>query len=229
MILLCVDSAAKTGSVAVVSDNKVLSEGFVNTGLTHSQTLVPMINEVLKKANITPRDIDAYAVTRGPGSFTGLRIGMATVMGMASATDKPCIGVSTLHALSLGAGDFEGIVCAAMDARREQVYFALFKDGKRLTDDSADSIQNVLALLKEKNQPTLLVGDGAHLCYDAMKGEIDVTLADEEIRFLKAGAIAKAVNSGEYEETIPSNLRPIYLRLPQAERELKAKRSMEKC
>lgn len=229
MKLFCVDSASVSGACALVEDGKVLAEGFVHNGLTHSQTLLPMITDTLSRAGVAPSEIDCFAVTRGPGSFTGLRIGMATVKGMAAAFDTPCVGVSTLHALALGAPQFDGVVCAVMDARRDQVYYALFEGGERLCADAADAADAVLLKLQEIGKPVLLVGDGAELCFNKWKDSLDAVLSDESCRFLHGGAIAAAAESGIYKSVGGEALQPVYLRLPQAERELKAKRGNEKC
>ena len=168
MKILAVDSSSITASVALVEGEKVISEFFMNAGLTHSQTLAPMIDSVLKNANVDPSEIDLYAVTDGPGSFTGLRIAASTVKAMALAMNKPCVGVSSLEALAYNFCDFEGLVCPCMDARRNQVYTALFraKDKKivRIIEDSADTIENLVRKLNEYDEKIEFVGDGSESC-----------------------------------------------------------------
>ncbi|MCH5202960.1 MAG: tRNA (adenosine(37)-N6)-threonylcarbamoyltransferase complex dimerization subunit type 1 TsaB, partial [Oscillospiraceae bacterium] len=131
MKILGIDSSAKTASVGIVEDNNVIDELLINKGLTHSETLVPMIDEILNRNNLTIDDIDAFAVNNGPGSFTGVRIGVAVVKGLAFQKNKPCYEVSTLDSIALNCKDKEGLVVCVIDARRNQMYNALFlSDGK---------------------------------------------------------------------------------------------------
>jgi len=234
MILLGVECSAKPASVAISEDGKLLCEFYSNIGLTHSQTLLPMTDAILKATNLTLSDIDAFAISAGPGSFTGLRIGISAIKGMAIAEDKPCIGVSTLFSMSHSLINFEGIIATAMDARCNQFYCALFlSDGEnitRLTEDMALSFDDYKALLekeiKKQNCKALIMGDGAELFMKLSQGEIEgLRLADEVCRFQSAKAVCKAAEK-EFKEgkaQKSAELLPIYLRLPQAERELKKK------
>lgn len=227
MKILAVDSSSITASVALVEDEKIISEFFMNSGLTHSETLAPMIEAVLKNSKIKPQEIDLFAVSNGPGSFTGLRIGVATIKAMALATNKPCIGISSLYALALNAGYSNSIVCACMDARRSQLYNALFKiDGDkiiRLTEDRAISVENLITELRNFDEKTEFVGDGAVVCYNSTEKNLLHALAPEKNRYIKASSIAFAAkemysNGGVFDSC---DLLLNYIRVPQAERLLK--------
>ena len=226
--ILAVDSSAKTASVALAEDGILLSECFVNAGLTHSKTLMPMIDNTLRQADLTIKDVDAYAVNAGPGSFTGIRIGVAAIKGLALADSKPCCGVSTLESIARNFLDADCTVCASMDARCAQVYTAIFeiKEGlvTRLTDDIAIPITELSEKIKEIGSPVILAGDGAEICYKSMKEQgLNVVLSAESRRYQRAfGTALVAFEKNEFEDS--SLLAPVYLRLPQAERELKLKK-----
>ena len=229
MKILGIDSSAKSASVAVIDNDKILSEFFINTGHTHSQTLMPMINDALKCANISVNDIDLFAVNKGPGSFTGIRIGIATVKGMADVCKKPCIGISTLEAMSYNLLCTDCIACCVMDARCKQVYCALFEihDGNidRLTEDSAISIQELQNILKKYEKNKIFVGDGAELCYNELSDKLsNVYIAPENIRYQRASGVC-LVARGKDSFVEAEELVPEYLRLSQAERELNAKKN----
>ncbi len=227
--LLAVDSSAKSASVAVLEDGRLISECFVNTALTHSCTLMPMTDNVLAQANLSMSDIDALAVNRGPGSFTGIRIGVAAVKGLAFSNNLPCAGVSTLESMAYNFRDENCTVCSLMDARCNQVYTALFeiKDGtvSRITDDDAMSVDDLETKLLNINSKIYLCGDGAMLCYDSFGKEADnIILPDENRRYQRAyGTGLAAFAHGEFNDS--ALLTPTYLRPPQAERELKIKNS----
>ena len=232
MRILAVETTATAASCCVTEDGRVLGRFAVNAGLTHSRTLLPMIEQMLDGCGLTPADIDRFAVAAGPGSFTGVRIGVAAVKGLATPTDKPCVGVSTLAAM---ARMWEGTpvtatVCAAMDARCQQVYTALFAvaDGevKRLTPDEAIAVDELRSRLEAVEDPVLLVGDGAALCAKAFADLPQVRLAPPALRMQDAvGVAAEAAHA----EPIPAaELLPVYLRVPQAERELRARLAAEK-
>lgn len=225
MLILSVDSSASPASVCLFQDNKVLSEYYINVGLTHSQTLVAMIESMLTVTGIKSEDIDLYAVNSGPGSFTGVRIGVSAVKGMAYAQNKPCIAVSTLHSMAANFLSDNAVVCACMDARRHQVYNAVFRihNGEidRLCDDRAISVADLIEELKGIEEPVILVGDGAELVYNSNKELNDVHLAPPVQRFQRASSVAViAAGKAENGEMIsPASLMPSYLRLSQAERE----------
>ena len=222
MLTLAFESSAKAASVALVRDGSLISQYSQCSGLTHSRTLLPMAEDLLKNAELTLQDVDLFAVAHGPGSFTGIRIGVSTVKGLAWATDKPCVGVSTLEAMAwhgLAAG---GFVCPVMDARRSQVYNALFeiRDGApvRLTGDRPISLQELAEEVRGLQAPVFLVGDGAELTarFFAAQG-IPCTPAPENLRWQSAWGVAMAARG-----QTPGNadsLLPVYLRLSQAERE----------
>ncbi len=227
MKILGIDSSAKSASVAVVEDEKILSSFFINTGLTHSQTLMPMIESTLKCSNISLEDIDLVAVNKGPGSFTGVRIGVAAAKGICDVKNINACGVSTLESMAYNLLPFDCIACAVMDARCSQVYTALFdisdKKITRLEDDTAISIVELGEKLKKYNKTKILVGDGADLCYNILsKSDKNIVLAQEAYKYQNAvGVCFAALNNDNYISAF--NLVPEYLRLPQAERELKSK------
>lgn len=230
MKILAIDCSAKAVSVALSQDNKLIAEVFLNIKLTHSETLMPMVSQVLDNAKLTLNDIDAFAVTAGPGSFTGVRIGISAIKGMAFGDQKPVYPFSTLMAMPLVLNKgFNGVVCGLMDARRNQFYNALFKmeNGEiiRLTEDRLITADDLIKELKEFNCPILLMGDGAELFY-ALSGEDSAfTLAPESVRLQRASGIAVAAASGKNspDAVTPNELQTVYLRKSQAEREREEK------
>lgn len=229
MKILAIDSSAVSASVAVTDDNKLIGEFFLNTGLTHSRTLMCMVEAALSCSDLKICDIDLFAVTNGPGSFTGVRIGVSSVMGMAEALNKPCIGVSTLHAMAYNMKSYNGYVCSVMDARCNQVYTALFKVNngtvQRITEDEAISIDELSDRLPELGETVCFIGDGAKLCYDRLEGKISCSLPSENLIYQRAFGAAMAVYENELYKSShsPDALNVSYLRLSQAERERKAK------
>ncbi len=227
MKILAIDSSAVSASCAVTDNGKLVAQSFVNIGLTHSQTLMPMIESTVRQSGIDLSEIDLLAVTAGPGSFTGVRIGVSTIKGIAFTRNIKCVGVSTLEAIAYTAQINEGIVCAVMDARCRQVYNALFrfKNGKleRLCEDRAISIAELEKELYDLDELIVLAGDGTQVCRNLMKYE-KIISAPENVRMQSAwGAAAAAMNCSEGSYVSSSELQPIYLRVPQAERELKKK------
>lgn len=230
MKILAIDTSATAASVALAEENKIIGEFFINTKLTHSQTLIPMIDELMKNTNTDINQIDAVAVNVGPGSFTGVRIGVAAAKGIAFPKNIPCISVSTLYSMAFNLADVDCIVCAVMDARCSQVYNALFrcKDGKteRLTEDRALSLNDLTEELKKYSERVILVGDGSALCSDYMSDKLNnVELASVNQRMQRAASTVCAAFL-LYEQgitTTPDRLMPTYLRLPQAQRELNKK------
>lgn len=229
MKILAVDSSAKTASVAVVDGKTLVSECFVNAGLTHSRTLMPMVDNALSQADIKIGEIDAFCVNAGPGSFTGIRIGVAAIKGLALCENKPCAGVSTLESVAYNFIDENCVVCASMDARCNQVYTALFRceNGRviRLCDDKAVSIDDLCAELSAYDEKIYLAGDGAEICAKVFGDKLpNAVLAGENRRYQRAfGAALAAINNEEVFKN-SAELAPVYLRLPQAERELKIKK-----
>lgn len=228
MKILSVDSSSVTASVAITENGNILAENFINNGLTHSQTLMPMVEKTIGESGISVKDIDMFAITHGPGSFTGVRIGIASIKGMADALDKKCIAVSTLEALAQPLKNDDVIACAVMDARCNQVYTALFCKGERLCNDKAILIDELGEELKEYDKKIVFIGDGSVLCYDKLNEIIqNCDVADEKIRYVHGSSIGfvaeDKIKNGE-EPINSANLVPFYLRLPQAERELKLKK-----
>lgn len=226
MKILALDTSAKAASAAVCENGKILAETFLNVKTTHSQTILPMCEAMLNTLGLTPGELDGFAVSVGPGSFTGLRIGISAVKGLAFAADKPCVGVSTLDALAQNCADFEGIICAVMDARCNQVYNALYEASggtvRKLTEDRALLLADLLEELKSLKKMVLLVGDGADLCYNRTKEQtIHWRLAAPAARFQRASSVALLAETAfaQGKTQTAGELLPVYLRLPQAQRE----------
>ena len=232
MKILSVDSSSVSASVAITENDITLAENFINNGLTHSQTLMPMVEKTLKESGISIKNIDLFAIANGPGSFTGVRIGIASVKGMADALNKKCVAVSTLEAIAEPLKNEDSIACAVMDARCNQVYTAIFESGKRLCEDKAVLIDELGEELKNYNKKVVFIGDGSVLCYEKLKDVVtDIDVADDNIRYIHASSIGRIaeekIKTGE-EPTDSAKLVPFYLRLPQAERELNNKKSLKK-
>jgi len=236
MRILAIDSSAISASAAVMEDDRLLGEFFINTRQTHSQTLMPMVENVLKCTCVPLSSIDLFAVSAGPGSFTGVRIGVACIKGMAMADKKPCVGVSTLEAIAQNLAHLDAIVCAVMDARCGQVYNAVFiaNGGKlqRITEDRAISIEDLTkeckSICEKYPKPLFLVGDGAKLCYNATGfDELNAILPPEHLLYQRAFGVAQSAFSlhTQGKTVTPAALAPTYLRLPQAERELKKRQN----
>ena len=226
MLILAFETSAKAGSVALLDENKLLGESYQNTGLTHSQTLMVMAEDLLKQCGKTVADLTAVAVAEGPGSFTGVRIGVAAAKGMSWGAELPCYGVSTLEAMAVSLGAYEGHVCACMDARRNQVYNALFlaDQGRitRITGDRAIALADLKTELEHIDGPIFLVGDGAMLTHKTLSPEIPDLILPPEHR-LHQRAVGVAILAEQMQsagKTGDGNtLSPNYLRLSQAERE----------
>lgn len=220
--ILAIESSAKPVSAAVSEDGKIIAQSFMNSGLTHSRTLLPLIEDMLKNSDMTYKDIDLVAVAQGPGSFTGVRIGVSSAKGISWAKDIPAVGVSTLEAMAWQLSLYDGIICAVMDARRNEVYNALFEsrgDGpSRLCEDRAIPLDKLYEELKAQTRPVCLIGDGAELCfrYLSEKGA-SISIAPENIRYQSAWGVAMA--SKDKKPGNADELNPEYLRLSQAERE----------
>lgn len=226
MLTLAFETSAKAGSVALTEDGKLLGESYQNTGLTHSQTLMVMAEDLLKQCGKTMAHVTAVAVAEGPGSFTGVRIGVAAAKGLAWGGQLPCYGVSTLEAMAVSLGAYEGHVCSCMDARRSQVYNALFlADGGKLTrvsEDRAIALAELKTELEHIDGPIFLVGDGAPLTYKTLSGEISNLILPPEHRLHQraVGVALLAEQKQSAGEPGDGNaLSPNYLRLSQAERE----------
>ena len=221
IIILALESSAKPASAAVCSDGNLLAQYFQNSGLTHSRTLLAMTESMLKNLDIPASDLGAIAVARGPGSFTGVRIGVSAAKGLAWGLGIPVCGVSTLEAMAYQASETCALVCPVMDARRGQVYNALFewRDGRpvRICEDRAVSLEELAADLKDRASSCLLLGDGAMISYEHLSSaRIPCSIAPGIIRFQTAYGVALAVKEAELIPAI--ELEPSYLRPSQAER-----------
>lgn len=226
MKTLALETSAKSVSVAVTENGTLLAQAYQDRGLTHSVTLMPLLDGMLKTAGLTLDDMDIIAVAQGPGSFTGIRIGVSAAKGLAWAKALPCCGVSTLEAMAYGVTDFEGVVVGAMDARRQQVYNALFRTENgcvtRLCADRAVAMELVAEELAAISEPKLIVGDGAALLYDFLqKAGIGCRLASPLYRQQSAAGVALAAEhlAAQGLTCSAQELQPVYLRLSQAERE----------
>lgn len=222
MLTLAFESSAKAASVALVRDGDLISQYSQCSGLTHSRTLLPMAEDMLKNAELSLDKVDIFAVAHGPGSFTGIRIGVSTVKGLAWALDKPCVGVSTLEAMAWHGLSAGGYICPVMDARRSQVYNALFKieGGRpvRLCADRAVALPLLAGELEKLNAPVFLVGDGAKLTASFLEEQgLPYVLAPENLRWQSAWGVAMAAMDKKPGDA--HQLLPVYLRLSQAERE----------
>jgi tRNA threonylcarbamoyladenosine biosynthesis protein TsaB len=219
MKILALDSTAKTSTVAVLENDNLLGLYSVNIQNTHSETLLPMVKSLLESLRLTNDDIDAYAVSEGPGSFTGVRIGVATIKALAFGRNKPCVGVSTIEALAENLEGYNGIVCPIMNARRGQVYTGAFLNGERFIDDCCMMLDDLIPMLIEKGEPIYFVGDGYELILD--KEIANLRHTPELLRYQNAfsvGRIAyKKIQNSEY--VTDTDLRVEYLRKAQAERE----------
>ena len=229
MLTLAFESSAKAASVALCEDGRLISQVIQCSGLTHSRTLLPMAEDLLKNAEMEMKQIDSFAVAQGPGSFTGIRIGIATVKGLAWAADKPCIGVSTLAAMAWNGVAAGGLICAVMDARRSEVYNALFRieDGRpvRLCPDRAISLSALTEELRERGEAPFLVGDGTELASAFFREQhLDHRVPPDNVRWQNAWGVA--MEAAGKKLCTSQELLPVYLRLSQAERERQARLSL---
>lgn len=226
MRILAFESSAKAASVALMEDGVLLAESFQNNGKTHSATLMPMAEQVLRDCGLQAGDLDCVAVAKGPGSFTGVRIGVAAAKGLAWAAEKPVCGVSTLEAMAYQMRHRRGLICPVMDARRAQVYHGLFEsDGRyltRCTADQAISLEELKKELENVEKPIFLVGDGTKLCYNTLSEALPhLVLPPAHLEMQRASGVAMAaeVLAERGGLSAPEDLTPNYLRLSQAERE----------
>ena len=234
MKLLALDTSAKAASVCVAQEYNIIGEFMINTAVTHSQTLMPMVEQLLKNTSTSFDEIEAIAVNAGPGSFTGVRIGVAAAKGLAFKHSLPCVPVSTLESMAYNYLGACGIVCSVMDARCSQVYNALFRitgdRAERLCDDRAMALGDLQAELAGYDEKILLVGDGAEISFKYLSKSLsNVILAPANHRVQTASSVALAaferIKQGI--TLTPGELMPVYLRLPQAQRELNKKLGVE--
>ena len=226
MLILAFETSAKAGSVALFKDGRLLGESYQNTGLTHSQTIMKMAEDLLAACGFTAQDVEAVAVAAGPGSFTGVRIGVAAAKGFAWGKQIKCCGVSTLEAMAAGLGAYDGYVVPVMDARRSQVYTATFcaEAGKltRITEDRAISLEQLGSELKNCEKTVFLVGDGSVLCYNTLVNTVpNLILPPEHRMHQRAAGVALCAQKQILRGAACDGaaLQPNYLRLSQAERE----------
>lgn len=219
MIVLAIESSAIAASVALQSDDRLLAELTLNRGNTHSENLLPMVETLLTRTGLSVDDVDLFAVSAGPGSFTGVRIGVATVKGLAFGKGKSCVGVSTLEALAENLAFLsDGLICPVMNARRNQVYTALFRGKSRILPDQAISVAELEEVLSGYSEPVWFVGDGYELVTSQIK-HVYQTLP-ERLRLQSAASVAAVAlrYAKEGKVTDDARLFPVYLRPSQAER-----------
>lgn len=235
MRILAFETSAKAASAALLEDGRLVAESYQNSGLTHSRTVMKMAEDLLQNCGIPASAIDAAAVAAGPGSFTGVRIGVSAAKGFAWGRQIPCRGVSTLEAMAWSAAPCEALIVPAMDARRSQIYCAAFyrtEDGVcRVLEDAAISIEELGEQLAATPGEKILVGDGAELCYNTLRDKLPrLRLSAEHLRFQRASGVAlgswDALRRGE--PAGPETLVPTYLRMSQAERERKKREELRK-
>ena len=226
MLILALETTAKACSAAVHDGQKLLAQSYQHAGLTHSQTLMVMAEDLLKVCGKTAADVTHLAVAAGPGSFTGVRIGVSAAKGFAWGAELPVYGVSTLEAMALELGAFDGHICCCMDARRNQVYNAIFlaENGKltRLCEDRAIALAELKLELEHIDGTIYLMGDGAALAHKTLSADIpELILPPEHRGQQRASGVAlaalEAIARGETGDG--ASLQPNYLRMSQAERE----------
>ena len=233
MKILAVECSATPASVAILENDKLIASAYTNVKLTHSQTLMPMIEGALSSSKTDINEIDGFAISSGPGSFTGIRIGISAVKGLAAVKKTPCVAVSTLFAMAQNYSDTDCIVCSVMDARCNQLYNAIFdiengeitrlcKDRALMCDELLEEIKNIS---QSSDKCVIIVGDGADIFYNAARDIKNIKKAHPIRQYQNAVGVGYAsLDSFKKGETLsPNDLLPFYLRLPQAERELKAK------
>jgi tRNA threonylcarbamoyladenosine biosynthesis protein TsaB len=230
--ILALESSAAAASVALCEDETLTAQYFQNSGKTHSRTLMPLVESMLRNCDVPLSEVDLVAVAAGPGSFTGLRIGIAAAKGLAWPENKPCCGVSTLEAMAYSLSHMSGVLCPVMDARRSQVYNALFEaEGggrlRRLSPDRALGLDCLARELANLKKPKILIGDGARLCYNYLTEQgVEAVLAPPHLLLQSAWGVARAAygQAADGQTVSAAELAAAYLRLPQAERErLKAR------
>lgn len=234
MTIFALDASSKSGSAAIWKDGDILAESFLNIGLTHSETLLPLCDEVFRNAGTEPSDIDYYAVTCGPGSFTGLRIGIGTIKGLAFSDNKPCVAVPTLEALAYGCLFSDAVIVPVIDAKRNRVYCAAFLmqfNGKlqRIQKDDVLPLSELKEKLKAYQIPAFFVGDAYELCYNECKDELPVVPTPRHLSELRAASVAAVAKQyiDEGKTVSAEALAPFYMQDSQAERQRKEKEKGE--
>lgn len=215
MNILSVDTSGNVCTVAVLCDNKVLSEIYVDNKMTHSQTLGPMIDDVLKRADLSISDIDMFACAVGPGSFTGLRIGVGMIKAFCHSSGKKCVAVNTLDALAYNLKGDQRLVCPVIDARRMDVYTATYKQNKRISEYRALQISDLLNQLN--GEDAVFVGDGS-IAFEEQILETGFTTAHRGVSLQRASSVGLLAYERRDEAISAYELEPFYLRQTQAER-----------
>ena len=232
MIVLSIDSSSKVATVALLNDDTLLGEYVINDKREHSVLLMPMIENLLKDCELTINDIDGFVVSKGPGSFTGLRIGMATIKGLSFGANKPYISLSSLDGLAYSLSYFNGIICPIMDALRENVYTALYKneDGefKNIMEPTPMELPDLLEMLKEKNEEVIFTGDGLLKHKEYIKVNFpNAKFASNHVSLTRASSIGElGLNLLKQGIKDDPNSAPVYLKKPQADRELEKRMRM---
>ncbi|MFD3158225.1 tRNA (adenosine(37)-N6)-threonylcarbamoyltransferase complex dimerization subunit type 1 TsaB [Haloimpatiens sp. FM7330] len=231
MKILSIDSATQCASCAILDDDKLLGEISFNYKKQHSVILMPIIDELLKNTGLDIHSIDGFVCSKGPGSFTGLRIGMATIKGLSQGTNKPVINISSLDALANNLAYTSGIICPILDALRDNVYTALFifKNDKleRISDYMAIHIDELISLLKDKEQCVTFIGDATYKFKAKLTESLKtVSFAPTHLNITKASSLGNLgldlLKEGKYDNLYTCS--PIYLRKSQAEREYEKKK-----
>ena len=236
MNILMIDTSGPACGVAVSQNGKIVCELQLTSGKTHSQRVMPMVDRALEMCELTVADIDLFGAVIGPGSFTGVRIGVSTVKALAHAAGKPCIGVDALEALAANVSAFDGVICPILDARAQQVYGAMFEAGMppvRLMEDEAEKLTAFLERVEEAGKDALFLGDGVEPCRAAIEarlGEKAHFAPAQHLGLRAASACALAAEYAKDEANLKDcmTLLPLYLRAPQAERERAAKLAAQK-
>ena len=230
MKILALETSAAACSAALCQDGTLLAQSWQNSGLTHSRTLLPLVDSMLKNCGASLKEVEVIAVAAGPGSFTGLRIGVAAAKGLAWPGEKPCAGVSTLEAMARNVAHMDALVVCAMDARRSQIYNALFtsEHGRltRRTPDRAIGLAELAEELRGETRRLLVLGDGGQLCRDGLAQlGVESELAPAQLLYQNAVGVGLAAEHGT--PVSAQELAPVYLRISQAERERNARLQQE--
>lgn len=234
MRILSIDSATECASCAVIDDNKLLGEISLNDKKQHSVILLPIVDDLLKNLKLTIKDIDGFVVSKGPGSFTGLRIGMSVIKGLSQGTNKPFIAVSSLDALAYNMAYTEGIICPILDALRDNVYTALYSFEKdnliKLTDYMAISIEELIEILKKYNSPVTFLGDATYKFKEKLENSLNKAyFSPKHLNIVKASSLGELglnlLSNGIKDDLYSTS--PIYLRKPQAEREYEKRMGLD--
>ena len=225
MKVLALETSSMVASVAIINEDKLLAEFTVNNKKTHSQILMPIVEQVIDRLDLTPSDIDVFAVSSGPGSFTGIRIGVATVKSLGQALNKPVVGVSGLDGLAFNLVHFNGVICPMMDARNSQVYTCLYRSNEieivRLKEYMAIRVVDLARFMRESGEAVMFCGDGVFMHKELLVEEMGerAKFAQSPFMFQRASSIAfLALKKAKLNAVLNYNeLQPFYLRKSQAE------------